>query len=60
MIFFRSKILKFLALADGANPKSLVVGEAGKRRSGCWGPKNSINFTEKDHQTSLFWFFFWQ
>jgi len=29
--------LKFLALADGANPKSLAAGEAGQRRSGCWG-----------------------
>jgi hypothetical protein len=52
--------LKFLALADEATQRAKRwVKRQGRRSGWCW-QKNSINFTEKNHQTSLFWFFFWQ
>jgi hypothetical protein len=45
-------------LADGANPKSLVVAEAAGKAAWMLGVKKFNNFTEKDHQTSVFCFFF--
>ncbi|MDO9594017.1 MAG: hypothetical protein Q7J19_03385 [Lutibacter sp.] len=45
--------MKFLALADGANPKSLAGGEEGAKAVWMLGLKKFINFTEKNHQTRL-------
>ncbi|OGS71664.1 MAG: hypothetical protein A3F91_12420 [Flavobacteria bacterium RIFCSPLOWO2_12_FULL_35_11] len=50
--------MKFLALADGANPKSLAAGEAVGKAVWMLGLKKFNNFTEKDHQTRLFCYFF--
>jgi hypothetical protein len=45
-------------LADGANPKSLTGGEEGAKAVWMLGLKKFINFTEKNHQTRLFCYFF--
>jgi hypothetical protein len=50
--------LKFLALADGANPKSRAAGYAEETAVWMLGIKKFNNFTEKDHQTRLFCYFF--
>jgi len=44
----------FLALADGANPKSLAAGEVEGKAVWMLVLKKFNNFTEKDHQTRLF------
>jgi len=56
--FFRSKILKFLALADGATQRASRLAKRGKGGLGDVDLKKFNNFTEKDHQTRFFCYFF--